>query len=327
MRFRISRFLYRCLLSLYPADFRKDYEVLMLLVFEEACYEAQARNSWRAWGKLWWTISLDLSTSLYHEHKDTFMTTKIDHYEVNATLGEGSAATLYRAYDPERASQVALKVLKQDADIKLRPHFEREGKVHITLKNPHIPACYAYRESEGVTYMVMQYIHGKSLLEILQERNRPFDVRQVVEWGMIACDVLTYLHEQGYVYRDMKPANLMLDSKGFLYLIDYGIIILAEGDGIAIGTIGYAPPEQYKGICTVQSDLYALGASLHHLLTNRDPRSHEAHSFNDALPSRYNPQVSAELEAVLMQALAPQPEDRFATAEAMKQALSNALIA
>lgn len=318
----ISCLLYRLLLRFYPADFRHDYGELMLMAFEDACHSAQADSTPGAWLRLWWRISRDFSISLYQEHRDNLMTQKIDHYQINATLGEGSAAILYRAYDPERSSQVALKVFKTDGEASLRSHFQREGQVYPTLRHPGIPVCYTYQESGENMYLVMQYIHGETLLERLQKRNRPFAVKQVRDWAMTICDILTYLHDEGYVYRDMKPGNLMLNQIGNLYLIDYGIIVMSEGDGVAIGTIGYAPPEQYKGVCTVQSDIYALGATLHHLLTNRDPRYHEAHSFHEALPGRYNQDVTPELEAIMLRALDPDPAARFETAEAMKQALA-----
>ena len=324
---KLSIYLYKFLLRLYPQQFWRDYGDLMLLAFEDACHSIQMEKSWQSWIKLWYSVSVDLFISLYREHKDNIMKEKIDHYEINAVLGEGAVATLFRAYDPERSSQVALKVFQQETDITLLPHFRREGQVHPELNHPQIPKCYTYIESENNHYLVMQYIQGKSLLEMLQERNQPFDVHRVVEWGMMACDVLDYLHQQGFIYRDMKPSNLMLSKDKVLYVIDYGITVLAEGDGVAIGTIGYAPPEQYKGVCTVQSDIYALGATLHHLLTNRDPRYHEEHSFADALPRMYNSQISPALEEIIMKALSPLPEHRFSTVNDLRTALSAIKIA
>ena len=124
---RISLSIYRLLLTLYPRQFQRDYGDLMILAFEETFCHTQAQNSWQAWGAFWWHVFFDLFVSLYQEHKDNLMTQKIDQYELNATLGEGSVATLYRAYDPQRASQVALKVLRSDADKSLIPHIKREG--------------------------------------------------------------------------------------------------------------------------------------------------------------------------------------------------------
>ena len=309
----LTIFLYRCVLRFYPADFRSEYGEMMLLVFEEACRD---RNSWL---RLWQITTRDLIQSIYHEHRTKNMIDKIDDYTINATLGDGSSALIYRVYDPERMAQVALKVFNED--VEELADIEREGTVHQQLEHPNIPRCYGYISSEDSKYIVMEYVNGKTLLQMLQERNKPFSPKQVIEWAAVACDVLSYLHSNNYIYRDMKPGNLMLTPDDQIYLIDYGITVADGSDARAIGTEGYAPPEQYKGKTAIQSDLYALGASIHHLLTNRDPRYHKAHTFHEALPSAYNPEVSPELESVIMKALAHEPSERYESAEAMKLAL------
>ena len=316
---RLSLLLYRGLLHLYPVDFQREYSEMMLLVFEESCHDAES------WLILWRNTTQDLMLSLYHEHRTKNMTEKIDNYTINATLGDGSSSIIYRAYDPQHTAQVALKVFSAAAEKNLLPHFEREGSVHQQLEHPNIPRCYGFVRSEDKQYIVMEYVDGKSLLELLQARNKPFSPEEVVAWGSVACDVLSYLHSNNYLYRDMKPGNLMLTPDDQLYLIDYGITVEGAGDGVAIGTIGYSPPEQYKGETTPQSDVYALGASLHHLLTNRDPRYHTAHTFHEAPPHMFNPDVSVELEQVIMKALADDPAERYADAETMKQALQQTL--
>lgn len=316
----LSLTLYRLMLYLYPPDFRRDYGDLMLFVFDEACIEADTNGS-GGWLTLWRKTTIDLTQSIYREYKVTLMSQKIHGYEINATLGVGSQATLYRAYDPAIISQVALKVFDKNSNMALLPHFEREAQVHRQLNHPHIPHCYGVKESDDSICIVMQYINGKTLLEILEERNTAFSVEQVTQWALLACDVLGYLHNQGLIYRDMKPGNLMLTADNDLYVIDYGITVFSDGDGVAIGTIGYAPPEQYKGEISPQSDIYSLGATMHQLLTNRDPRHHEAHTFHEALPSSYNRDISPSLESIIMKALDNNPGNRFKTVEAMKQAL------
>lgn len=311
MIFRTSMLVYRWLLYLYPADFRREYGDLMLCVFEDTCHD---RTGWVA---LWGNTVRDLIQSVYHEYRNKAM--KIDNYEVNAILGEGTTASLYRVYDSQQAEQVVLKVFSPELDASLERHIVQEQAVHLQLDHPNIPRCFAYIPDGR--YLVMEYINGKTLLDILQERNTPFPVHQVIGWAVTICEVLVYLHGQGYIYRDMKPGNLMLTADDRLYLIDYGITVPAEGDGIAIGTIGYAPPEQYKGVATPQSDVYALGATLHHLLTNRDPRYHDAHTFHDAPPRNFNRDVSLALEAVILQALAHDPAERYADADALREAL------
>lgn len=319
MMLKLSLWLYRYCLYLYPADFRREYGDLMQLVFEEACHDA--RSGIGAWLRLWRITLNDLIRSVYSEHRTKNMKQKIHDYEINAVLGEGAAASVYRAYDSELAMQVALKVFNETSETEFLANFEREGTIHTALDHPNIPRCFGFVNADNKKYIVLQYINGKTLLELQQERNKPFTPQQVIGWGSLACDVLTYLHSNDYVYRDMKPGNLMLSAEGQLYVIDYGITVAGEGDGVAIGTIGYSPPEQYKGEVTSRSDIYALGASLHQLLTNRDARFHDAHTFHDAPPTMYNPDVSPALEAVILKALSDDPAGRYPTADDFKKAL------
>jgi len=140
------------------------------------------------------------------------------------------------------------------------------------------------------------------------------------------CDALIHLHSQRpapLIFRDVKPSNIMIDPYGQVYLIDFGISLAHQpGRELAmIGTEGYSPPEQYLGYTDVRSDVYSLGATLHHLLTCRDPRRETPFSFHDAPPRSLNPAISEELEAVILKAVEHKAEDRYQSVEEMKTAL------
>jgi outer membrane protein assembly factor BamB len=205
-------------------------------------------------------------------------------------------------------------------------NFEREADLLATLSHPAIPRIYDYFTHDNNSYLVMEFIEGKDLEAMLRETEGPLAEDQVVNWAIELCDVLNYLHNhkpQPVIFRDVKPSNIMVDNHGSIRLIDFGIArnFQPGQKGTMIGTDGYAPPEQYRGEASPAGDLYALGATLHHLLTRKDPRAEPPFSFSERPIRKVNSSVAAETEAVINTALAYDPADRFATAEAMKAAL------
>ncbi|MDQ7030538.1 MAG: protein kinase [Ardenticatenia bacterium] len=134
-----------------------------------------------------------------------------------------------------------------------------------------------------------------------------------MDWGIQLCDVLEYLHNHTppIVFRDLKPSNIMLRPDGRLVLVDFGIAkhFQSAERATMVGTEGYAPPEQYEGIATPKVDIYALGATLHHLLTNTDPREFRPFSFASRPIRHYNPAIPPELEYIIMKALAERPRN------------------
>jgi len=149
---------------------------------------------------------------------------------------------------------------------------------------------------------------------------------EVVDYAIQVCDVLSYLHNRQptpVVFRDMKPANIMLCDDGHIVLVDFGIAKQFQpvGRGTMIGTEGYAPPEQYKGIADPRVDIYALGATMHHLLTDMDPRLEPPFSFHQRQISTVNPRVSPELVAVVERSLSYEPHLRFRSATLVQKAL------
>ncbi len=257
-------------------------------------------------------------------------------YKITGVLGVGGMGSVYQSRDmhfPNAVRYVAVKeMLNLASDPTLREmtlkNFEREANILAELTHSAIPKIYDYFSSKDRAYLVMEYINGKDLEAVINSvpDHLPLDI--VLKWALELCDVLNYLHTQEppIIFRDMKPSNVMIDQQGNVRLIDFGIAKAFQSGGqkgTMIGTEGYSPPEQYRGDASPAGDIYALGATLHHLLTRRDPRLEPPFSFNERPIRQANPKVSTDLDAVVMHALNYDPKDRYPTAGAMKDAIAN----
>jgi len=242
--------------------------------------------------------------------------------------------SVYRARDlhfPNVVKLVAVKeMINQARDPLVRQtvihNFEREANILVTLNHSSIPKIFDYFSLEERSYLVLEYIHGKDLEAILSEANAPLDEEQVVNWAIDICDVLEYLHNhkpEPIIFRDMKPSNIMVNQSGRIVLVDFGIAKMFKTGqkGTMIGTEGYSPPEQYRGEASPEADIYALGATMHHLLSNRDPRVEPPFSFAERPLRELNPAVSVEVEQIVHTALQYNPSDRYHSAKQMKDAL------
>ncbi len=255
-------------------------------------------------------------------------------YLIQEVIGVGGMSAVYRARDlhfPNIVRLVAVKeMIPNTRDPVVREniykHFEREAHILASLRHPAIPQIYDYFIYQDRIYLILEFIQGKDLEALLNETTEPFPEEQVLTWAIELCDVLDYLHSHKphpVIFRDMKPSNIMINPSGRVVLVDFGIAKIFEGDkkGTMIGTEGYAPPEQYRGEATPLVDIYALGATLHHLLTHQDPRLEPPFSFKERPIRAINPHVSPEFEAVIMRALSYEPEKRYQSAREMKEAL------
>jgi outer membrane protein assembly factor BamB/tRNA A-37 threonylcarbamoyl transferase component Bud32 len=255
-------------------------------------------------------------------------------YLIQGVIGVGGMGAVYRARDlhfPNVVKVVAVKeMVNQARDPLVREtivkNFEREANLLATLSHPAIPRIHDYFTQNERSYLILEYIHGKDLETILSESQDFFAPDQVTGWGIEICDVLQYLHDhqpEPVIFRDIKPSNIMVNQHNHIVLIDFGIAKRFQSGekGTMIGTEGYSPPEQYRGEANVLADIYALGATLHHLLSRRDPRLEPPFSFGERPLRVINPSVSIELEAVINTALQYNPEDRFQSAAEMKEAL------
>jgi hypothetical protein len=261
-------------------------------------------------------------------------------YEIVRRIGGGGMGAVYLAKDRNLGD--APRAVKEMVEAHLDPtqhekaigDFKRESLLLTSLEHPSIPTIYDYfyDESLGRFYLVMKFISGGDLASRL--RTAPggrIDEKTVADWGMQAADVLEYLHSRPkpIIYRDLKPANLMIDgNSGRVMVIDFGIArwVKQEEKGVtAVGTMGYAPPELFGGRVEPRSDIYSLGATLFHLLTGADPQDNPLLIFDfqkNPRPRQIAPSISSEMEQILMRSVEYKPEDRFASAGAMRDALA-----
>ena len=261
----------------------------------------------------------------------------VNRYLIQEVIGVGGMGSVYRARDlhfPNVVKLVAVKeMIIQTRDPQVREtivqNFEREANILATLHHPSIPRIFDYFSHDERSYLVLEFVNGKDLEDVLSQSDTPLPEEQVVKWAIELCDVLHYLHShtpEPIIFRDMKPSNVMVNHDGHIVLVDFGIAktFRVGQKGTMIGTEGYSPPEQYRGEATEQADVYALGATLHHLLTKRDPRIETPFTFNERPVRKINPAVSVEVEVVISTAVQYSPQDRFPSAMAMKEALISA---
>lgn len=255
-------------------------------------------------------------------------------YKVVGTLGMGGFSSVYQARDMRFPTVTRLCAVKEMINMAPDPHmrelatksFEREASILATLDHPAVPDVYDYFTEGDRSYLVLEFIRGKDMEAMLAEQEEFVSQDLVLDWALQLCEVLGYLHDhkpQPVVFRDLKPSNIMLDPYGRIRLIDFGIAkVFQVGErGTMIGTEGYSPPEQYRGEAGPAGDVYALGATMHHILTRQDPRMEPPFSFSERPIHTANRQVSQTLEAIIMRCLAYNIEERFADANALKEAL------
>lgn len=260
--------------------------------------------------------------------------TLVNRYIVQEVIGVGGMGSVYRARDlhfPTVVKLVAVKeMINRAPDPMIRKtiiqNFEREANILATLNHPSIPRIYDYFSVDNRSYLVLEFINGKDMEAVINETQGFLSEEQVLGWAIELCDVLSFLHTHkpdSIIFRDMKPSNVMVNLQGHIVLVDFGIAkpFQSGQKGTMIGTEGYSPPEQYRGEATQLADIYALGATLHHALSRRDPRLEPPFSFNERPVRKINPAISIELETVINTALQYNPEDRFQSSEAMKEAL------
>ncbi len=260
--------------------------------------------------------------------------TLVNRYVIQDVIGVGGMGSVYRARDLHFPSVVKLVAVKEMINRASDPlvrktivqNFEREANILATLNHLSIPRIYDYFSEDNRSYLVLEFIHGKDLEAIINETSGFLTEERVLGWGIELCDVLSFLHAHKpdpIIFRDMKPSNIMVNPSDHIILVDFGIAkpFQVGQKGTMIGTEGYSPPEQYRGEAGPLADIYALGAALHHALSRRDPRLEPPFSFGERPLRKINPAVTVELEAVINTALQYSPDDRFHSAEAMKEAL------
>ena len=237
-------------------------------------------------------------------------------YEILRKIGQGGMSVVYLAMDTHLNKQWAVKEIRKKGngkdDVVIVNSLLAEANMMKKLDHPSLPRIVDIIDNGETIFVVMDYIEGESLDKILLEYG-PQPEELVIGWAKQLCDVLSYLHSQKppIIYRDMKPANIMLKPEGNIKIIDFGIAREYKEQSLAdttvLGTKGYAPPEQYSGQTDARSDIFALGMTMHHLLTGIDPRGGEKY-----VPVRmWNPELSEGIEIIIDKCVQPAAENRY----------------
>lgn len=237
-------------------------------------------------------------------------------YEILKEIGRGGMSIVYLAMDKRLNKQWAVKEIRKKGSGKNEEivvnSLLAEANMMKKLDHPSLPRIVDIIDNGVTIYVVMDYIEGESLDKILNEYGAQPE-EMVVNWAKQLCDALSYLHSQKppIIYRDMKPANVMLKPEGNIKIIDFGIAREYKEQNLAdttvLGTKGYAPPEQYSGQTDPRSDIFALGMTMHHLLTGVDPRNGEPY----APVRQWNPELSEGIETIIDRCVEPAAENRY----------------
>jgi len=260
-------------------------------------------------------------------------------YKIEKSVAAGGMGAVYRAIDTRFDDEpCAVKEMLDDfhSDVdrsQAVDWFKREAKLLLKLNHPCIPHVRDFFVEGGKHYLVMDFIEGRTLAEVFaKEGNVPGlnGARGVSEararsWAQQICNVLGYLHRQDppIIFRDLKPSNIMVTDRDEVKLIDFGIALTfqSQRQSTIIMTIGYAPPEQLHGMPEPRSDIYALGATLHRILTYHDAANNKPGIFSFPPVRSLRPDVSLAFEQVIMKALAPNLEQRWSSAAEMERAV------
>ncbi|MGO8947653.1 MAG: serine/threonine-protein kinase [Ktedonobacterales bacterium] len=262
-------------------------------------------------------------------------------YELIRRLGEGGMARVYLARDVRLGREVALKVLEPQLAERpgFRERFLREARVAASLDHPHIVPLYDFGESDSLLYLVMPYVSGGSLQDVL--KRAPLPIGEAVAYGSQIADALDYAHQRKVIHRDVKPANMLLHADGRLMLSDFGLAKILDRSRPNVsrghpdaGTPEYMAPEQIEGHTDERSDVYALGVVLYLLLTGHLPFTGstssavmDGHLYQlPTGPRHLNPVVTPAVQAVVLRALAKHPDDRYQRAGDLSAALLAALV-
>jgi len=254
-------------------------------------------------------------------------------YEIVRRIASGGMATLYKANCTYLLRPVAVKVLKEELarDSEFLARFRREARAAARLSHPNVVGIYDVGQHQGIHYIVMEYVEGRTLKEVIAQ-DAPLPVSEAVAVGRAMLDALSAAHAQGIVHRDIKPQNILLDKFSRVKVADFGIArapdaaTLVSSDKI-MGSAHYMSPEQAKGRFTdARSDLYSAGVVLYEMLTGHVPFDGDStvevalrHMREEPVsPRRRNPDISPALAAIVMRALSKDPGARYSSAEAMK---------
>lgn len=263
-----------------------------------------------------------------------------DRYLIIRSIGEGGMANVYLAHDTILDRDVAIKILRGDLanDEKFVRRFQREALAASSLSHPNIVEMYDVGEDDGTYYIVMEYVEGKTLKQLIKKRGA-LTLSESIDIMLQLTDGITHAHEAGIIHRDLKPQNILMKDDGCIKITDFGVAMalnetqLTQTNSV-MGTVHYLPPEQAAGKgSTFRSDIYSMGILFYELLTGHLPyRGDNAveialKHMRDPLPSvrKENPAIPQSVENVILKATAKNPKNRYESAKAMREDLLTVL--
>jgi len=262
-------------------------------------------------------------------------------YEILCLIGGGGMSLVYQARDIYLNRIVAVKVLREQftSDNEFVRRFRREAQAVASLSHPNIVSIYDVGQDENIYYLVMEYIKGKTLKEIIQEEG-PLPLDKAVDFAKQICDALEHAHEKAIVHRDIKPHNILITRGGRVKVTDFGIAravstATVTHTGGIIGSVHYFSPEQAKGEVTGEkSDIYSLGIVIYEMVTGKLPFEGESpisvalkHIQKEPIPpTKYNSGIPVSLERIILKAISKDPQDRYENVHKLRLDLMAALL-
>lgn len=263
-----------------------------------------------------------------------------DRYEIIRSIGEGGMANVYLGYDTILDRNVAIKVLRGDLsnDEKFVRRFQREALSASSLAHPNIVEMYDVGEDDGIYYIVMEYIEGKTLKQLLKKRGS-LTLSEAIDIMLQMTDGMTHAHDSYIIHRDLKPQNIMIKDDGQIKITDFGIAMALNSTQLTqtnsvMGSVHYLPPEQASGKgSTIKSDIYSMGIIFYELLSGSLPFKGDnaveiaLKHMRDPLPNlrEDNPAIPQSIENIILKATAKNPKNRYDDARAMHEDLLSAL--
>ena len=263
-----------------------------------------------------------------------------DRYEIIRSIGEGGMANVYLGYDTILDRNVAIKILRGDlsSDEKFVRRFQREALSASSLAHPNIVEMYDVGEDDGVYYIVMEYVEGKTLKQLLKKRGS-LTLSEAIDIMLQLTDGMAHAHDSYIIHRDLKPQNIMIKDDGQIKITDFGIAMALNATQLTqtnsvMGSVHYLPPEQASGKgSTIKSDIYSMGIIFYELLTGSLPFKGDnaveiaLKHMRDPLPSvrEDNPAIPQSIENIILKATAKNPKNRYDDARSMHEDLLTAL--
>ena len=263
-----------------------------------------------------------------------------DRYQIIKSIGEGGMANVYLAYDTILDRNVAVKVLRGDlaTDEKFVRRFQREALSASSLSNPNIVEVYDVGEDNGEYYIVMEYVEGKHLKNLLKKRGK-LTVPEVIDIVLQITNGLSVAHDSYIIHRDIKPQNILILDNGLIKITDFGIAVAMNATQLTqtnsvMGSVHYLPPEQASGKgATLQSDIYSIGILMYELLTGKLPFKGDnaveiaLKHLKEPMPSIRDeiPDIPQSVENIILKATAKNPKNRYADAREMHEDLKTCL--